>query len=432
MSESANSGSLLPENDNTTPSNSPAEPKEKTTRLLPSEKRMLYAIVLVSGMGELAYNMVNTSALPVFVKDIHLSTVWISYLVAAFLLAEGILKSPMGLLSDHTGRKPIILLAPCISMFTALATVHLHNPILLLILRLLDGVAAAALWPATFSLIADRIPEERRAVGMSYFNMAYLVGVALGPAISGHLDDQFHTPRATFYAAAVLFAIMLAVAVFLLPGGRAVHHEDGEAVNLKTFWSMLNAMPLLLGTVFLLFGGIGLIIPYVKLFSMERYGLSESSFGNMLIAPALLIAALSAPLGGMGDRIGRPLAVRVGLAICTAAFWALILFTSRWTLLIMGTLIGVGFVTAFPSFIAIVTMHCPSRLRGSAVGAIGTAQGVGALLGVVAGGKLWEMRSFALGPFMVVKHELPFVGCAVLVTLALAALLPRQSMKLSA
>ena len=152
----------------------------------------------------------------------------------------------------------------------------------------------------------------------------------------------------------------------------------------------------------------------------------------MLVVPALLIAALSAPMGGMGDRMGKPLAVRLGLALCTVAFWALLLFTSRWTLLIMGTLIGVGFVTAFPSFIAIVTMRCPARLRGSAVGAIGTAQGIGALLGAGIGSQLWDVRTFALGPWMVVRHELPFVGCALLVTMALLTLLPGKSMELSA
>lgn len=397
-------------------------------------RRLLWAIVLVAGFAELAYVIVNISAMPVYIRALGLDARWIGAMATAYLVVEGVLKSPFGLLGDRIGRKALILIGPAVSTVTAFLTPFVHNPYALLGLRVLDGLGAAALWPSAFSLIGDYVPENRRSSAMSLFNVAYLIGIALGPAIGGGTNDWVHhylhlseaeSKNASFYIASVIFAFTTVVAMIAIPKVRVVLHDPAllgpgmeGGFNFTDFKQMLGRMPMSLLMAFVTFLGIGLVMAYAKVFAMDTFKLNESSFGYLLIVPALIIAASSVPLGTLGDRIGRAKAVRLGIGLCALSFWLLILFRTQWTLVILGSLLGVGFVIAFPAWMAQVSADCDPNQRGAAVGAVGTAQGVGAIVGVAASGFLYKLPALSLGLFTIPPHGAPFLGCAIMLALS--------------
>lgn len=400
----------------------------------PLIRRILLAIVIVSGFAELAYVIVNISAMPVFIPSIGLPDRWIGIAATAFIAVEGLLKSPFGLLGDRIGRKALILSGPLVSIFTCLLTPHVHNPYALVGLRVLDGLGAAALWPAAFSLIGDYVPEARRASAMSLFNLAYLLGIALGPIIGGGINDlAYHhlnlnvdadtrlrlSKEYSFYVAAGFFALTSLVAYLLLPKGKATPAagDDGQAesgFNFAEFRTMLGNIPLTLLMTFVTFLGIGLVMAYTKRFALDTFHMSESQFGTLLLVPALIISAASVKLGSLGDRIGKARAVQLGIGTCALAYWTLIFFFREWTMVLFGSLIGAGFVIAFPAWMALITATSDARQRGSVVGAVGTAQGLGAILGVLISSRLYERPAFSLGPLPIPAHGLPFLLCGVM------------------
>ncbi len=402
-----------------------------------SMRRMLTAIVLVAGFAELAYVVVNISAMPVYILARHLDKVWVGIAATAFILVEGLLKSPFGVLGDRIGRKRLILAGPLVSIFTALMTPHLSNPYLLVGLRLLDGIGAAALWPSAFSLIGDYVPEKKRASAMSLFNLAYLLGIALGPALGGNLNEwtrhDLHlslvaSKGASFYLASVLFAITALVALVFVPNTRGVAHDPAEHLpgteggfSFHDFKQMLGRMPTTLLMTFVTFLGVGLIMAYAKIYAMDRQGpfhMREDTFGNILIFPALVIAAVSVPLGTLGDKIGKARAVKLGIGLCAGAYWLLVLHPTLWTLIVLGSLIGLGFVIAFPAWMALISALCDSKQRGAAIGAVGTAQGIGAILGVAISSILYKRPAIHLGLVTLPPHCLPFLACGVMLTLS--------------
>jgi MFS transporter, DHA1 family, multidrug resistance protein len=401
-------------------------------------KYLMLAIVLVAGFAELAYVVVNISAMPVYVSALGLSKAWIGAMTVVYLLMEGLLKSPFGVLGDRVGRKILIMAGPTISIFTSVLTPFIHNPWLLLFLRVLDGMGAAALWPAAFSLIGDSVPAEKRATAMSQFNLAYLFGLAVGPALGGIINDAarhlLHLPeviskQASFYAASILFALTVALAVIFIPGGKPKPHdpatEDAEALmaetgfDLKDFGLMLKRMPATLILSLTTFLSVGLIMAYVKIFVLSKFpGMSESEFGLTLIGPAVLIGILSVYLGRLTDKLGKVKAVRVGLCLCAVSFWGLLLLPSRGSLIGFGSLVGLGFVIAFPAWMALVSESAVPQMRGAAVGAVGTAQGLGAILGAAASTFLYPLPAFKLGSLTIPEHSLPFIGCGVMLVVS--------------
>jgi DHA1 family multidrug resistance protein-like MFS transporter len=396
-------------------------------------KRLMMAIVLVAACAELAYTTVNLSAMGPFIKAHKLGDVWIGVAGICFIFFEGILKSPFGLLGDRVGRRSLILAGPCVSIVTCLITPHVRDPWLLIGLRILDGVGAAALWPAAFSLIGDHVPEAHRSRAMSMFNIAYLSGLALGFGLGGGANDFAHnklhftlveSKSASFYVASVLFALASLTAMVVVPRGRPNQHSKSDSaesgIDLKAFVAMLQRMPMTLLMTFTTFMGIGLITLYVKVFTLGYFHISESKFGALLLGPALIIAALSVPMGSLGDKIGKAKAVKIGIGVCALSFWLILATVSIPSLIIFGTTLGLGFIVSFPAWMALVSSMCDSSQRGAAIGAVGTAQGLGAICGVGICTLIYRYGPLYIAGVTIPKHGLPFLCCGIMLTISFA------------
>jgi DHA1 family multidrug resistance protein-like MFS transporter len=382
-----------------------------------------WALVLMAGFAELGYVTLNISAMPVYLRDtIGLGESTVTAVGSMFLLTEAIFRAPMGMLSDRLGRRRLMLVGPSLTVFTALATVLVHHPVWFLLLRALDGIGAAMLWPAAYAAIGDTVPPERRSWAMSFLNMTYMSGIALGPLAGGLANDLTGAKTASFYLVAGLFAIAVLIIWRFYPHDHHEAHahanpEKGE-FSLRAFFGAVRLVPGHLLLAFVVFFGTGLVMLLVKLYAMDEFQISETVFGLGLVFPALLIGALSVPIGHWSDRIGHIPSVRLGLAGGALVMWAIVLPAKPHPLLVL-LAAGVGalsFVLALAAWMAELSEVYPER-RGIVLGAAGTAQGIGSILGALLGGVLYEHVSLTLGDWHIPSHRVPFIGCALMLTL---------------
>lgn len=408
-----------------TPSPSPRTPRQIRATLL--------AIAIVAGFAELSYAVMNISAMPIYLnKSMGYGAAYVAIIGTAFLLFEGVMKGPFGILGDRVGRKWLIIGGPLISTVTALLTLLVppEGWYWFVLLRVLDGLGAAALWPSALAMMADVIEEEKRSQAMSLFNVTYLIGIALGPFLGGGVNDltahflpAADPRRASFYLISVLFLMTAGFAWWRIPDVRpAGEHAQSEleaGFSFSALFQSLRQIPEMLVMAFVTFLGIGMVMLIIKLFADAEYGLSETQFGALLLLPCLVIALASVPLGTLGDKIGRVKAIRFGIGMCAISMSAQILIKSQIALVIGGSLIGVGFVIAFPNWMAYISSNCDPRQRGAIMGAIGTAQGVGAMIGAPLGGWLYEHAHLHVGflPWLN-SHYAPFLGCALMLLIA--------------
>jgi len=385
-------------------------------------RRALLALVALAGVAELAYAIVNFSAMPPYLR-FHLGLgAWVGAIGAAFLLTETVLKSPLGLLSDRFGRKRLLLIGPVISAITAPLTVVVHHPLGLLLLRALDGVGAAALWPTIFAAVADVVEEKDRSTAMSLLNVTYLIGVALGPLLGGVVNDLAGARTASFYLASLLFVLAAVLCLIGVPSRFPDHAEQHTNphpphISLREMWQSAKMVPdtLLLG--FISFFGIGMVMLLVKLYAMEVLHLSESGFGLLLLPPAVLFALASVPAGRLGDLWGKERAMRLGVGLAMAGMWFIPFVHSYWVLLICGCVIGLGYILAIPAWMALVSEIGGNR-RGAVMGAVFTAQGVGAMLGAPLGAYLYDRVPIHIGQWNIPSHITPFLGTALALTVS--------------
>ena len=385
-----------------------------------------WALVVMAGFAELGYVTLNISAMPVYLREVvGLGESTITVVGSVFLLTEAIFRAPMGMLSDHFGRRRLIVLGPTLTVFTSLATLVASHPLHFIVLRALDGLGAAMLWPAVYAAIGDSVPLHKRAWAMSFLNMTYMSGIALGPLAGGLANDLSGAKQASFYLTACLFMVAMLIAWRFYPRDGRVPNgagsAPGEKLSLGAFLNALRIAPGHMLLAFVVFFGIGLIMLLVKLYAMDEFGVSETLFGVGLVVPALAIAVLSLPLGRLADWLGRTRSIRLGLMLAAGVVWSVVAPSQppiAWVL-VAAALGAVSFVLTFAAWMAELSEIDPER-RGMMLGAAGTAQGVGSILGALIGGFLYEHVPLTLGAITVPAHRTPFIGCALTLTLGAA------------
>lgn len=382
-----------------------------------------WALVIMAGFAELGYVTLNISAMPVYLREVvGLGEATITAVGSVFLLTEAIFRAPMGALSDRIGRRRLITLAPMLTVFTSLATLLAHHPLQFVILRALDGLSAAMLWPAAYAAIGDTVPAQKRSWAMSFLNMTYMGGIALGPLAGGLANDLTGAKQASFYLTACLFAIAALIAWRFYPddGRKAGNPSMREGrFSAQALLGALRAAPGHMLLAFTVFFGIGLVMLLVKLYAMDEYGVSETLFGAGLVVPALAIAALSLPLGRLADKLGRARSIRIGLSAAALVLWSVVAPSTpplAW-IVVAAALGAITFVLTFAAWMAELSEIDPAR-RGIILGAAGTAQGIGSILGALLGGFLYEHVPLRLGEVLIPAHRTPFLACATVITLS--------------
>jgi MFS transporter, DHA1 family, multidrug resistance protein len=412
-----------------------AEAPEKQQQQSPLRTPAVSRLLVIALLAEIGYAVLNISTMQVYLKyDRGFGESVIGLVLVAFLLSEAIFKSPMGHLADRYGPKKLMMFGPALSVVTALlslAVPHtLSEPaqvVIFVALRALDGLGAAMLWPAAFAAMGDSVEDDQRQQAMSLLNLCYMLGIALAFPIGGAANDYFGVKWAGLVLAAVLFAAV-AFGVFFLVKAKHVsgqHVEEHGEFKISDFIASARQIPVFLILAIVTFAGIGFPMAIFKLFPSDQFGMSETAIGALIFPGAIAMALASVPMSQLGERIGRSRAVHLGMALCAIGMSIIGLgavvppMRQAWILAVGGIPVGIGFLLAIPAWMASVSDIDPKR-RGTNLGAVMTAQGLGAIIGAPIGAALYEKlqpvgRELGLGPDF--GRYSPFVGCAACILL---------------
>lgn len=180
------------------------------------------ALLTVTCLGQfmvLLDNTIVSAALPNMQQRLHTGLTGLQWIVDAYVLLVAMLLLTGGVFADRFGRKRVFLSG--IALFTAASAVCAVAPSIgwLLTGRVLQGIGAAALSPASLALLAAAypVPQERvRAIGL--WAGISGIGLAAGPLAGGVLADAFGWPA--------IFLVNLPIGVVLLPTGLRLLSES--------------------------------------------------------------------------------------------------------------------------------------------------------------------------------------------------------------
>jgi DHA1 family multidrug resistance protein-like MFS transporter len=407
----------------------------------PIRKPAVYRLLIIALLAEIAYGVMNLSTMPVYLatKEINPHALLpsgrgfgesvIGLVLVAFLLSEAIFKGPMGHLADRVGPKRLMLMGPGLSVGTSILSLFVPHGggwfeiLCFVILRAIDGLGAAMLWPAAFSAMGDAVEDKERQQAMSLLNLCYMLGIALALPIGGIANDLAGVKWAGLILAAALF-VFVTLGVWKLVG--ASHHsqtttEGHEGFNFGEFIESCRQIPTYLIIAVVTFTGIGFPMAIFKLFPIQQFGMSETQIGFLIFPGAIAMGIASVPMSKFGERIGRARAVHLGMGLCSVGLAVIALgafipwLRSPWILAIGGLPVGIGFLLTIPAWMASVADINPKK-RGANLGAVMTAQGLGAIIGAPIGSWMYDkLQHVGLGESF--GRYSPFIGCCACVTL---------------
>lgn len=275
----------------------------------------------------------------------------------AFAVSALILRPVAGRFCDTRGRLPVFLAGAIVCAVGMFLTAHVGSLSMVVVLRLLLGVAEAAFFVATFAAVADLAPPSRLGEAISYQSVGLYLGLALGPPLGELLAETWGFTAAWYGAAglAVLAAVtLLGVGETRAPGPvgspAALIHRKAVPIGLG-FLTSLVAMG-----GFLAFASL-----HAEAVGMRNVSVPLFAYGGVVVVCRIAFAKVPDRVPSLP--LGSAALVTIAAGLVVAALW------SAPAGMVVGTiLMALGVTFSTPAFFSAIFSTAKPSERGAAAG----------------------------------------------------------------
>lgn len=332
-----------------------------------------------------------TPAFPTIVRELGVSSGQVGLLITVFTLPGIVLTPVLGILSDRYGRKKILVPALLLFGFAGGACAFARSFDLLLTLRFLQGMGAAALGTLNVTVIGDIYDGRERSAALGYNSSVLSVGTASYPAIGGLLATF-----GWFYPFALPFvAIPIGIIVLFSLRNPEPRNEDRLKDYFGSVWENLRDREVfgLIGASLLTFIVLfGPQISYLPILMNARFDASSFVIGAVLSGASLTTALTSTQLGRLTLRFSERSLLKSAFVLYAIALVAVAFTPSLPMLLVPAVLFGVAQGINLPNVFSLLNAHAPTENRGAFMAANGmslrTGQTIGPLFMAYAAGTI--------------------------------------------
>lgn len=349
--------------------------------------------------------------LPVYAKQVGAGLAMIGLLIAIYDFAEIIAKPVFGFIADRTGMKPTMLAGLAVFSLASLGFFAV-DPRLLLLVRLLQGVGAAALSIVSAALVAAYFPESRgQAFGV--YNAIKGAGYVLSPVIGGAIvwASNFRMIFLACFGIGVV-GFLLSLTLPGVPASATFKDDDDGDFSMAQFASVFKNRTLLPWYLIIVVNMflVGILFGFLPVY-VNTLGYDQLRNG-LIIGAATLSYLLVQPLAGrLADRV-NPIAVIFGGLVLSAAGVVLIPFTRGPLLIAVAIIGGLGVGTVWTNTDAMVSKLADQGRIAATLGAAGSFKELGDMLGPLLIGVL--AQTLGLRAAFVICGVLGFLSIALL------------------
>ncbi|MFJ6653730.1 MFS transporter [Microbacterium sp. NPDC091313] len=224
-----------------------AHPVTRDIVLSPRHRWRAYWIaVSVAAITILDLSKVNV-ALPSIETALNAGSTELQLIVSGYVLTFGLTLVPAGRLGDLRSRRLLFVIGLSLFLLTSLACALAPNGTLLLLFRLLQGVAAGIQMPQVLGLVQQLFTGKERGRAFGLFGATIGVATALGPTLGGlliALGGETDGWRLIFWINIPLALIVLVLAAFFLPDTRTKSRRklDLDPVGIVLFGGAIIAL----------------------------------------------------------------------------------------------------------------------------------------------------------------------------------------------
>ena len=196
-------------------------------RLFAAENRRWWTLAALSFalfMIMLDNTVVNV-ALPSIQRDLGIGVSELEWVVTGYALSFAVLMLTGGKVADMVGRRLIFLLGLAVFTISSLLCGLAGTAELLIAARVLQGVGAAMMMPATLSIISATFPPRERGTALGIWAGVSAMALAIGPLIGGLITEHISW-NWIFYINVPVGIIGLVAGWVIIPESKDTSHEQ--------------------------------------------------------------------------------------------------------------------------------------------------------------------------------------------------------------
>jgi len=377
-----------------------------------------YCKVMVANFSLFFAFYVLTPLLPLYLSEHFGATKDVIGLVLSGYTVTALLFRPFsGYVVDSFSRKKVLML--CFGTFSIFFAGYLAASTLLLfmVVRTLHGGPFGALTVANSTVAIDVLPSSRRTEGIGYYGLSNNLAMAIAPTIGIFLYKLTNSFEALFWLALIVACLgWLVDSTVILPPKLGAPNLGGSC---KLSWDRFFLVKgWLLGLNMVAFGfSFGVLSNYLAIYGKQVLGITGGTGTYFMLCSIGLI--LSRLQGGRALRKGR-LTHNAGSGMVISLIgYTLFIAAPGWVGYYgSALLIGLGNGHMWPAFQNMTINVARNNQRGTANSTILISWDIGMGLGILVGGVVSELLSYAAAFWTVVLVNGAGVLCFFLATKA--------------
>lgn len=352
-------------------------------------------ICAIGGLAILSSTLSKTPVLPLFSHALGANPADIGWIVMASTIPGILISYPAGALSDHLGKRRVLLSALIIFASAPFLYLLITEVWQLIAVRFYHGFATAIFGTVASATIAEKFVQER-ASKLSTYSSATIIGRSVAPFLGGFLISlaSFHM----VYLACGISAIFALTLGFFLPKDTKSlppetarpHFIDSLRIVLKD--KRILATSMVEASQYMVFGAIEAFITLLA----SSLGIPAWEIGIILGAQLISIVFIKPIMGTISDKVGRKHVIIPGLIVAGISVLLLPHVSSAISLTLLSAGFGIGFAATTSSTSALVADLTKNGAYGSSMGVLRTIMDIGQSIGPILTG--WMVVSYGYVP----------------------------------
>ena len=358
----------------------------------------MYGLFLIGFFAIFSTTISKNPVLPLFSQALGAGDAVIGLIAAVSPLAGILFSFPVGVLSDHLGKRRLLIASGAVFLSAPLLYLFITDPLWLIPVRFFHGMATAILGPVIAAMIAVRFPGKKGEV-LGQYSSATLIGRTLAPLVGGAILSFFVfypglIPYRMVYLTAAIAAVPVVVLILLYreetPGPLKVLPFSAFRRSFVAFFTnrRLRATALVDMATYFAFGAFETFLPLVLL----SRGMGAYQTGVLFAAQTLIIAASKPSFGRIADRVDKRVQIVIGLLVLGVSVAAIPFAPGFSEFLLISSFLALGMSLSTIATSAYVADVAEDEQMGASMGALSSIMDIGHSAGplvtgiIVAGG----------------------------------------------
>src|SRR5665647_1285605 len=272
----------------------------------------------------------------------HATTSVAGLVASIFIIGALIGRFATGRFIEDIGSKRVLIFGTIFFITTAVLYFAAITLPLLIIIRLLHGIAHGVASTATGTIVAKIIPASKRGEGIGYYGMSMILASALGPFM-GILLIQYVDFKVIFLVTSILAVIVFSISLVVNEPTNKLPEPDKikpvKSFQISSFFEF-KAIPISIIALIIGFSA-SIVIAFISLYAKQIHLVEAASFYFLVSAAASLV---SRPFAGrLFDVRGANYVIYPCLFIYAIGMLLFSQANHGTTLLLAGAIIGLGY-----------------------------------------------------------------------------------------